>query len=79
MIIDWYKVVEADGCIFDFALLQAVKTHDQVLSGFIDERGRALLGAKSAPESSILLSLVKAQVESTEAWTLIWMRSTGWT
>ena len=37
MIIEWYKFVEADGYIFDFAHLQAVKMRDQDLRGFIDE------------------------------------------
>ena len=57
MTIDWYKVAEADGCIFDFTHLQAVKMHDQDLSGFIDEWDYTLLGMKSVPEDSILLSL----------------------
>ena len=63
MILDWKKVVAADGCIFDFAHLQAVKIHDQDLSGFIDEWDHALLGMKSAPDNSILLSPFKARVE----------------
>ena len=63
MIIDWYKVAKADGCIFDFTHLQAVKIHDQALSGLIDEWDYALLGMKSAPDNSILLSPFKARVE----------------
>ena len=63
MSMDWYRVVEADGCIFDFTHLNSVKLQDRDLSGFLQVWDHTLSGMKSIPESGILLSLFKAQVE----------------
>ena len=63
MILDWYKLVEADGCIFDFTHLNAVKMVDQDLTAFISEWDYTIMGMKAVPEESILLSLFKAEIE----------------
>ena len=51
MIIDWYKLVEADGAIFDFSHLNAVKSVGQDLSSFLHRDCRNHNGQ---PKASVL-------------------------
>ena len=57
MIFEWYKLVEEDGCIFDFTHLTAVRMKDNNLSKFLDDWDHTLSGMSAIPESSILESV----------------------
>ena len=63
MILDWCKVVEADGAVFDFTHFNDVKMVDNNLSQFIEQWDYTLFGMKSAPEDKILQVLFEAQIE----------------
>ena len=45
MVFEWYRVVEADGAVFDFTHLNAVKMHDQDLAKFMDQLWYTVEGA----------------------------------